>query len=104
MRYLYAYGAIAIPATFITIVACYVSATSGPNIDLSLLAWAKIVSSLVLVLYIHLFNQHVAFFFMNLGMSRTRLYLSIFIIDIALFIVMITTACSEGMVVVRRRY
>jgi len=93
MRYIYAYLNIAIPSNVITVIACYTAWQSESISELSLLFWMKLITSMFLVTYIHLFRQHLLYFFMNLGMSRLRFYSSILFIDLSIFafIVLIVT-------------
>lgn len=90
MKYLYAYRNISIPANAITITCCFYAWDSSSGV--SMLPWVKIISTSVLLLYIHLFRSRVLYFYMNLGMSRQRFYLSVFLVDVMIFTVAFTFA------------
>ena len=89
MKYLYAYRNIAIPSNIVTIIACYTAWQSESISELSLLFWMKLITSMFLVAYIHLFRQHLLYFFMNLGIGRLRFYSGILLIDLSIFVFMV---------------
>jgi hypothetical protein len=92
MKYLYAYRGIALPANIVTTIAGIYCWNSDSNFEIRMLAWMKLTTTAVLLLYIHLFGQHILFFFMNVGMSPRRFYASMLAIDMTIFsVVMIVT-------------
>jgi hypothetical protein len=85
MKYLFAYRNIAAPASVITLICCYQIWTSDSSLAVAMMIWVKLITSAGLLAYLHLFKSNVAFFFMNLGVGKSRFYLSIFIIDFIWF-------------------
>jgi hypothetical protein len=90
MKYLYAYRGIALPANIVTTIAGIYSWNSDSNPEIRMLVWMKLITTAVLLLYIHLFGQHVLFFFMNLGMPPRRFYASMLAVDITIFFLVMT--------------
>jgi hypothetical protein len=87
MKYRYAYRNIAIPATIVTCLACFnLWLYPSPSVFLYLL-WCKLITTALLMAYIHYFRPTVLLFFMNLGIGKTEFYSGIVGIDLLISVV-----------------
>jgi hypothetical protein len=90
MKFLFAYRTIALPANFISSIA-WIAAKDAESIsEIFTLFWVKVFTDIVLVGFTYLFNRHVVFFYMNLGIDERRLYASMVAIDLSIFVVVIS--------------
>ena len=91
MKVLYAYRTIALPANIVSLIA-WIAAKDAESIsEISALFWMKVFTEIILIGFVHLFNRHVIFFYMNLGIGERRLYKSIVAIDLAIFVIVMST-------------
>lgn len=90
MKYLYAYRNIWIPAGLVTITACVEAWRNDSITVIFIFGWVKVITTALLIVYIHLFRDHLVFFFMNLGIGRLKFYASMFTIDMTIYFALIT--------------
>ncbi|MEJ0034317.1 MAG: hypothetical protein WDO15_30050 [Bacteroidota bacterium] len=89
MKFLHAYRTIALPANIVSVIAWIAAKDAESSSEIFTLFWMKVFTEIVLIGFIHLFNKHVIFFYMNLGIGERQLYKSIVAIDLAIFVVVI---------------
>jgi hypothetical protein len=61
----------------------YMKAPSLPSVIF--LLWIKVITSGILIAYLHFFRGSLSYFYMNLGLGKIHLYGSILIVDIVVF-------------------
>ena len=73
------------PVTFITLISCYVLLTGSAK-DIVYLLWMKVISNACMGFYFELFEGNQFYFFNNLGYSKSTLYISVALLDFALWL------------------
>jgi hypothetical protein len=73
-------------ASFFTLVSCHLTFLYG-GLFVVYTIWMKVLTNIVLALYIHIFHPDQYIFYNNLGFDKARLYILTFIFD---FIVWVT--------------
>jgi hypothetical protein len=94
VKHFYAYRVIALPANLVTIICSFVAWGNSSVTELSLLFWMKLITTLLLIAYIHLFQQNLVFFFMNIGFGRIRFYSVMLIADLLVFSLLTTLVAA----------
>ena len=84
------YRNILFPSLVVSLVSCYTLVAVGGTFVIPTLFIIKVTTSILLGLYIHIFRSEQLYFFFNLGYSRVRLYAGALILDLVLWILLIT--------------
>ena len=73
------------PATFITLISCYIVFTGSAK-DIMYLLWMKLISNIALGAYFEFFEADQFYFFNNLGYSILSLYVSAATLDFCIWL------------------
>lgn len=73
------------PATFITLISCYIVFTGSAK-DIMYLLWMKLISNIALGAYFEFFEADQFYFFNNLGYSKLSLYVSAATLDFCIWL------------------
>jgi nucleoside recognition membrane protein YjiH len=78
------------PATFITLISCYILLDSSPK-DVVYLFWMKIITGFFIATCFEFVHAQQFYFFNNLGYSKTKLYLAAAIVDLSVWLLLTLT-------------
>jgi hypothetical protein len=67
---------------------CYLLLMYGSWQFIVMAFWLKVITNILLGLYIHIFSSEQFYFFHNLGFNKTRLYSSTFVVDMLIWSLM----------------
>jgi hypothetical protein len=73
------------PVTCITLISCYGVLTGSPK-DLVYMFWMKVISNVGIGFYFEFFEGDQFYFFNNLGYSKSGLYISVAVLDFAIWL------------------
>jgi len=74
--------------TGISMFGCYMMWLYGSAAFMIFVFWVKIVTNILLGLYVNIFHDSQFYFYYNLGFSRTRLFAATFMLDMLIWILM----------------
>jgi len=84
------YRNILFPSLAATAVSCYTLAATGGTFLIPTLFILKVATTILLGVYIHIFRSAQLYFFLNLGYSRIRLFAETLILDLVIWVLLIT--------------
>jgi hypothetical protein len=70
---------------FVTLLGCYLIWLNGSWSFVIVVFWIKLLTNIILGLYIHIFHEDQYAFFQNLGFNKLQLYVFTFILDMTIW-------------------
>lgn len=76
------------PTTLISLVSCYLLLSGGSAKNVVYLFWMKLITSFFLGIFFEFFHAQQFYFFNNLGYSKRRLYVTVGILDLSIWMML----------------